>query len=218
MPEPRRRFHLTPWQTGMAAIGLAVGAVAGVALLILSGLTDPHPIGQRAVSDTFTEPGAWQPLSPDPAVSLSGDEGAYTVRLGQPGHAVRIAGPHVISVPGSVLLTARQTGGSPDLRYGLWWGQPGQAWLFEITSEGYVGVQHGDQWVRPLKRFPHVRPAGQDNLFEVDIQSGWLLLRLNQEIVQRIDADSPPTLTAGLAAESATGPAAVSFERFEVWR
>lgn len=213
------------WRGGV--ILLCGAALVTLVLLAatLAGIADPRPLGVLTVDDVFTDAHQWR-LSADDSNNAAPSlvEGHYqvSVRAGD-GQLIGVS-PDDIVCPCTIELQGTQTGGEPDAKYGLWWGNAGHqpAILAGVNSDGYQGIQPGDSEsgtpVRGWQVFPHVRRLGQVNVFRADIDGYQVTVRLNDEVAAQFSWNSQGRISAGFFVQaSPQGDSVFQFLSFKAW-
>lgn len=175
---------------GLAAVGLLLGAMAGIGL-ISAGVFDPRPVGRLQMQVTPGERTApagemlltWQ--------QIEVREGSFSVRL-----------------------SGAYTGGERDMGYGLALGNDRQYLVIAVSPLGYVSVWEtdaaGQKQHVPWQTWPHARGGRETNEIQVDYFDGDVAVRLNRELLWQ-GVWGVQERGVGLYTESFGGPGRVLF-------
>lgn len=132
------------WHVAQMTTGAVLIVILLVLLFVLSGATDPRPIGTLIVQEAPISGAGWQVADSD-----GGELAAGVARLeGGPGRLL-IRSPYTIISPGTVEIVVSMQAAPPgsDAGYGLWWGSPADYTAVRINRNGYLAVlsQQGGQ-------------------------------------------------------------------------
>lgn len=158
-PLPTRAWRVL----GIAAVGLLLTAVAGIAL-ISAGVFDPEPFGRLQLQ-----------LAPGERL-LDGDE-----------RRLEWLNAPLPQAPFSARLTAAFSAGEQDAGYGLALGGEQEHLVVALAPLGYVAVWQEVDGERvehmPWQTWPHVRRDQEINEIQVDVQNGQISARINRELL-----------------------------------
>ncbi len=148
---------------GIIAVGLLLGAVAGIAL-ISAGIFDPKPLGPLQ-----------RQLTPGERVLAAGERRLEWLEEPLP------------QAPFSARLTAAHVAGERDVGFGLALGGTQAHLVVAVSPLGYVAVWEEEAGQRvahmPWQTWPHVNGGGEPNEIHLDVQDGQISARLNRELL-----------------------------------
>src|SRR5690554_5568142 len=175
---------------GIAAVGLLLTAVAGIAL-ISAGVFDPKPIGRLQLQ-----------LAPGERMLDGGER--LLEWLDEP----------LPQAPFSTRLTAAHISGEQDAGYGLALGSRQEHLDVALSPLGYVTVWQEMDGERvehmPWQTWPHVRRGQEINELQVDAQNGQISARINRELLWQGNWESAGG-NVGIYAESFGEAALIEF-------
>lgn len=191
-PLPPRVWRLL----GIAAVGLLLTAVAGIAL-ISAGVFDPKPFGSLQQQST---------------------PGERTLSAGE--SRLQWLDEPMPQRPFSVRLTGAHVAGERDVGYGLALGGPQTRLVVAVSPLGYVAVWQEEAGQRlehmPWQTWPHVRGGGEPNEIHLDVQQGQISARLNRELLWQ-GVWQAPGGNVGLYLESFGAGARVEFSELTLF-
>jgi hypothetical protein len=176
---------------------LVLGGTAVIVMLILSGVFDPKPVGERPLFPQIVAPQAprltWLD-EPIPAES-------YSVRL-------------------TAAQEAGNTGRGMDVGYGLALGSDEAHVAVVVSPLGYLSVWQTDGQetavILPWQTWPHVRRDVEPNEIWLDVENGRLTIRINREWLWAGEIE-PLTGQIGVVTESFGETAVVDFQTIQIF-
>jgi hypothetical protein len=181
---------------GLAAVGLLLGAMLGIAL-ISAGVFDPRPLGDLQLQ-----------VTPGERAAPAGEQHIAWQQI-----AVREG-------PFSARLSGAYAGGERDIGYGLALGNNERHLIVAVSPLAYVSVWEdgaaGQMQHMPWQTWPHVRGGRETNEIQVDLRGGDVAVRLNRERLWQGTWRSQGH-GVGLYTESFGGPGQIFFRDLELY-
>ncbi len=217
------------WLWRLALIAL-VGAILSVTLLLilaLSGISNPGRIGALTVRDDLDHDAGWVLRSGDSLAGATGKigDGVYKIALPHSDTHVLVVAPYQPHPPCTILIAARQVDGPTDAGYGLWWGDAsgGDYHVVAVNGDGYLtvfqSVNRDTEAIMEWQVFPRIHPQGEINTIQVDIDSGQVLVRVNDEVATTYAWATDRPFGAGFYAETlSAGGTIAGFDWLAIWQ
>ncbi len=215
------------WRLVLLALAGSVLAVGLLLVLALGGISDPRSIGELAVRDELDGDAGWRLQATDTQDGAQGQiiDGVYRIVLsGANTHAIAQA-PYPLQAPCTIQIAARQIDGPTDAGYGLWWGDSGSGddHVAAVNGDGYLtiyrSVNGNKEPVLEWQVFPRIRPQGQTNTVQVDIDGSQILVRVNDEVAASYTWASHRPLETGFYVETlSSGGTTVDFDWLAIWQ
>ena len=137
---------LPDWLWWLSLLSLPATAVMTMVTLslVLSGVSDPRPIGRLKVDDDQSLDHGWTllPEGGEDGISGAARNGVYIIRVEEPRTRAYATAPYTAYPPCTLEIQARQTEGPLDAGYGLWWGEAAGSpdYVVGMNSDGYLAV------------------------------------------------------------------------------
>lgn len=146
------------------ALVLLLATAVLLIILIMAGLFDPKPVGQRR-----------QTLPEARLQILEQGQDVAWLDVDLPDGDFSVRGTAVLQT------------GNPDSGVGLALGSEANAFIVAVSPLGYLLVQQADEAILPWQPWPHVQPAGEPNEIWIDVRGNEGTVRINRELLWRGD-------------------------------
>ncbi len=184
-------LRLSVW--GVLFVGLVL------VVIIALGLTNPKPIGNVVLTAT-----------PAQIIEVPDAE----ARVYTPSEVI-------LSTPGSVLVVMQQTAGPPEASYGITLNlnsdQPAEGISLQVSTNGLIAVNDGQEAVMLSQLWPHIRPQPEFNELRFDVAEEDVAVWVNDEFAVTFDYSSVDSLQLGFITKTlGRGGLVVRVERITV--
>jgi hypothetical protein len=216
---------------GIASLLIVLGGAGAVLLYIALGFTDPHPLGDLLIDETFdsgdylfTAPREGGLMYPGEGEFLLGSDEANTLNLLIVMQDSRLDPHQAVERPGTIEISIRQREGPADAGYGVYFLLAGGLpCYYGLSSTGYAGIRLTDRATKddffPWTPYPHARDFGEVNRLRADFIPETITFWMNNEKVATLDnpGEGLPAFY-GVYVESYFNPGAlIAVERVQVW-